>query len=96
MISPNAMDNNRSKDVAGPELKRPYDVELKMKESSNQTNVLEKCPLSSLHCGDQEAPLVGLGEQQVVVSQSMGSASASPKAMTSKGKTKDEAHHGKS
>lgn len=67
-----------------------------MKENSMQTNVLEKCPLSSLHCGDKEAPLVGLGEQQVVVSQSMGSASGAPKMMTAKGKTKDEAHHGKS
>lgn len=67
-------DNNRSKDVPGPLLKRPYDTELPMKEESKEGNLsISSMPLSSLHEGNVEKPLAALGSQEVKVSMPMGS-----------------------
>lgn len=96
MISPKDVDMNRSKDVPGPQLTRNYDKEMKMEKlSGDATNVIEKCPLSSLHDGDQEVPLMAAGKQDVVVSMPMGSDMPDNKPMVAKGSTKDEQHYGK-
>ena len=79
MISPKARDMNRSRDVKGPELKRPYDQETTMKDKAMSgmgdtapTGTLSKHPLSELHQGEEEAPLLALGKQEYKVSSPMG------------------------
>lgn len=89
MISPIEKDMNRSRDVAGPELKRPFEGEYKMKDmgihGSNPTGTISKHPLSELHHGDQESPLKALGMQAVVESHPMGRDMASHVPVVSKG-----------
>lgn len=106
MLKPIKRDMNRSRDVAGPVLKRPYDMEMTMAgkdfgsesglEDYADTGVLEKMPLSSLHMGDQEVPLKALGMQDVVVVAPMGrdSAMGHYKPTNAKGDLKDQSHYG--
>ena len=97
MITPKTRDMNRSRDVEGPKLKRPYDQETTMKDNmkdSAPTGTIEKCPLADLHQGDHEVPLTALGMQKVVVSATMGEDSPDHVPTTSKGSTKDQSHHG--
>lgn len=97
MISPKDRDMNRSRDVKGPELKRPYDQEMKpMKEmkDSSPTGTLSKHGLSELHDGDHHAPLTALGKQEVVQSSPMGRDMGDHKPSLSKGGLKDAAHAG--
>lgn len=79
MISPKQRDMNRSRDVEGPELKRPYSQENEMKQDkgglfhdSAPTGTLEKLSLSELHDGDHMKPLTALGAQATKVSTGMG------------------------
>jgi hypothetical protein len=81
MITPKDRDMNRSRDVKGPELERSYDEEktnmkgmkTDLMHDDHPTGTIEKTPLSDLHFGDEERPLVATGQQQVVVSHPMGS-----------------------
>jgi hypothetical protein len=67
-------DNNRSRDVAGPILKRPYDVELQManKTMGEDTQTIEQFSLSDLHDGNIEKPVAATGMQHVKVDMAMG------------------------
>lgn len=72
-------DMNRSKDVPGPKLERPYEGEEEMKdykdypgEDLNKFGKLEEMKLSTLHCGNIKEPLKGLGEQVVKEVAEMG------------------------
>lgn len=103
MIKPKDRDMNRSRDVAGPKLKRSYDQEVTMKDKSMSsslyhddapTGMISKHPLSELHQGDQEVPLAALGMQEVVVSAAMGSDQPDYTPVTAKGATKDQSHSG--
>lgn len=76
MIKNLPRDMNRSRDVEGPELKRPHDKEIEMSkeglEDYADTGVLSKHPLSELHQGEHEAPLKAAGMQHVKVDSAMG------------------------
>lgn len=58
------------------------------------TGAVEKFSLADLHQGDHEAPLTGLGMQEVVVSAAMGEDHPDHKPVLSKGPVKDQAHRG--
>lgn len=80
-----AYDNNRSRDVAGPVLNRPYEVELTMaKTMGEDTQTIEQFSLADLHCGNLEKPLAGMGEQHVKVDMAMGKDMAGNEPKTSK------------
>lgn len=89
MITPKNIDMNRSRDVKGPELKRPQGDDPMMKEGlfhdSHPTGTLNKEPLQGLHDGQHNGPLSALGEQKVVVSHPMGSDSPDHKPQIAKG-----------
>jgi hypothetical protein len=90
--APEDFDNNRSKDVPGPKLTRPYQSEAKMAKDSysnspsgfNDTQVMSKHDLSDLHQGHIETPLSALGGQSLVEKAEMGSkmAAAMPKVQS--------------
>jgi len=108
MIHAKDRDMNRSRESyegkgLGARLKRPYDQEMTMKDKmmdsdvfadSAPTGTLEKLPLADLHHGDHEVPLSASGLQHVVVPSPMGQDHPDHVPMTSKGSTKDQAHHG--
>jgi hypothetical protein len=103
MITPKDRDMNRSRDVKGPELKRPFDQETTMKDKSMggglfhddaPTGTLSKHPLSELHHGDHETPLTATGEQLLVDPSPMGSDHPDHVPTLAKGSIKDEQHHG--
>lgn len=93
-------DMNRSKDVPGPLLERPYeghagyeqgDDEMKdMKdypgEKLNEFGKMDEWKLSSLHDGNIGEPLKCLGQQVVVESVPMGEDKQEPVEKTAKGK----------
>lgn len=89
MITPKNIDMNRSRDVKGPELKRPQGDDPMMKEGlfhdSHPTGTLNKEPLQDLHDGQHKGPLSALGEQKVVVSHPMGSDSPDHQPKIAKG-----------
>lgn len=97
MIKASTRDMNRSRDVKGPELKRPQGDE-PMKEGlfhdSHPVGTLQKEPLEGLHDGQHKGPLSALGEQKVAVSQPMGSDSPDHKPNIAKGGWKDQARSG--
>lgn len=72
-----AYDNNRSKDVPGPLLKRPFDMEIeKMEDKGSDKGIISQFSLADLHMGNVEKPLSASGKQEVVVSMPMGSKQA--------------------
>lgn len=95
MIKPKARDMNRSRDVAGPELKRPYDKETApMGNADDSKGTLQKFSLSDLHQGDHRSPLSALGGQSVVESSPMGSDAPDHKPVLAKGGLKDQSKGG--
>lgn len=89
MIKNLPRDMNRSRDVKGPELKRPNDKEIEMSKDGlgdyADTGVLSKHPLSELHSGEHEGPLKASGMQSVKVDSAMGEDHASSLPSVRKG-----------
>lgn len=88
MIKNLPRDMNRSRDVKGPELKRPNDKEIEMKDGLKDyadTGTLSKHSLSDLHEGQHEKPLKAASMQAVKVDSAMGEDQADSKPSVRKG-----------